>query len=362
LTRSSDARALGSDPASRGSAPASRPPPLVVIDADVLGRQRTGDETYVENLLRHLAPLAENEFRLAAITRRPDLVPEGVEAVSLPARSQMLRMARSVPRALDRLRPDLAHFQHALPPRCPCPAVVTIHDLSFEREPGVMSLPDRLVFKAAVPHAARRAAHVLAVSERTKADLVELYRVPPEHVTVTPNGVDPVFAPGAARTDSYLLFVGAVQARKDPLAAAAAAQEVGLRLVVAGPPKDASLARELEARGADVRGYVSKEALADLYRGAACLVLPSRYEGFGLPALEAMASGTPVVAYPDAALREVAGDAAEFARPGELAEAIRRVLADRDRYARAGLARARLFSWTETARRTIDVYRQVLPR
>ena len=103
--------------------------PLVVIDADVLGRERTGDETYVENLLRHLPELAAGELRFAAVTRRPDLVPEGVEPVELSATLQELRMAWGVPRLLRRLRPALAHFQHALPLRCPCPAVVTIHDL-----------------------------------------------------------------------------------------------------------------------------------------------------------------------------------------------------------------------------------------
>ena len=114
--------------------------PLVVIDADVLGRQRTGDETYVRSLLRELAAAAPGDLRLAAVTRRPDLVPDGIEPVELPARSQVARMAVSVPRLLRRLRPALAHFVHALPLACPCPAVVTIQDLSFERDPTVMAV------------------------------------------------------------------------------------------------------------------------------------------------------------------------------------------------------------------------------
>ena len=263
--------------------------PLVVLDADVLGRERTGDETYVSNLLRRLPALGGDQFRFAALTRRPDLVPEGIEPVELPARFQELRMALAVPRVLRRLRPAVAHFQHALPLRCPCPVVVTIHDLSFEHDAASMGRRDRAIFKLVVPRAARRARRVIAVSERTKGDLVEHYAIDPDRIAVVPHGVDSAFAPGGNGAGDYLLYVGAIQARKDPLAAADAAVALGLPLVVAGPEREPALARELQRRGADLRGYVDQAELADLYRGAACLVLPSRYEGFGLPVLEAMA-------------------------------------------------------------------------
>jgi glycosyltransferase involved in cell wall biosynthesis len=333
--------------------------PLVVVDADVLGRERTGDETYVRNLLRLLPELAAGELRLAAVTRHPELVPPGVEPVPLAARSQEARMAWALPRLLRRLRPALAHFQHALPLRCPCPAIVTVHDLSFEA--SLLPVRDRIVFRLAVPRAARRARRVLTVSERTRRDLVARYGIPAERVVVTPNGVDPAFGPGdGARPRDYLLFVGAVQERKDPLAAAAAAAEVGLPLVVAGPAKDERLARELGRRGVDLRGYVPQAELAELYRGAACLLLPSRFEGFGLPVLEAMASGTPVAAADEPALREVAGDAAVYAPPDRLADAIRTALAERDARAAAGLERARAFTWEECARRTLAAYRDAL--
>jgi glycosyltransferase involved in cell wall biosynthesis len=112
--------------------------------------------------------------------------------------------------------------------------------------------------------------------------------------------------------------------------------------------------------GADLRGYVTKDELADLYRGAAALVLPSRFEGFGLPLLEAMACGTPVVAAEEPALREVGGEAAVYAEDGDFAAAARRALDERERRSAAGIERAKLFSWAETARRTADVYRRVL--
>ena len=333
--------------------------PLVAVDADVLGRRRTGEETYVLNLLRSLPSVAP-ELRIVAITRHPELVPEGIEPVELPARSQELRMAWALPRLLRRLRPAVAHFQHALPLGYQGRAVVTLHDLHFERDPGVMGPLDRFVFKRVVPRAARRADRVLAVSERTKADAVEVYGIAPEKVTVTPHGVDPVFGPGDGGSDGYLLFVGAVQERKDPLTALVAAEAVGLPLVVAGPEKEPQLARELRARGADVRGFVTPSELASLYRRAEALILPSRYEGFGIPVIEAMASGTPAVISSDAALVEVAGGAAEIAADGEFGRAVERVLADRDRYVQAGLRRASHFTWDETARLTADAYRTVL--
>jgi glycosyltransferase involved in cell wall biosynthesis len=332
----------------------------VAFDADVLGRRRTGDETYALNLLRELALLAPGaELRIVAVTRHPELVPEGIEPHALPARSQVFRMAWSLPRALRRLGADLVHTQHALPLRPPCPCVVTVHDVSFAREPRLMSLRDRLVFRRVVPRAVRRAARVLTVSERTKADLVELYGVPAERVVVTPNGVDPVFSPGPGAHD-YVLSVGAIQARKNQLAALEAASEARLPLVVVGPEKDAAVAEELRRRGARLEGYVDVERLAELYRGAACLVQSSRFEGFGLPVLEAMASGTPVVTVPDPALLEVAGGAAVLAEDGRLADGIRTALAERERLARAGLERARAFTWRATAERTLDVYREVL--
>ena len=338
--------------------------PLVVVDADVLGRRRTGDETYVLNLLRELAPLApEAGLRIAAVTRQPSLVPDGIEAVELGTRSQELRMALTLPRLLRRLGAALGHFQYALPLGLPCPAVVTIHDLSFEREPSLMSRKDRFVFRRVVPRAARKAARVLTVSQRTRRDLRDLYGLPEERIVVTPNGVDPAFTPGnSLLRGDYVLVVGAVQERKNPLAALAAADAAGLPLVVAGPAKDEALARELERRGARVTGYVEQDELASLYRGAACLVQPSRFEGFGLPVLEAMASGTPVVAVPEPALREVAGDAAVWAEEHELGDGIRRALAERERLVAAGLERSRAFSWRETARRTLEVYREALGR
>ena len=335
--------------------------PLVVVDADVLGRQRTGDETYVAELLAALGRAPEG-LRIAAVTRHPELVPPGIEPVELQARSQILRMSVSVSALLRGLRPALVHFLHALPLRCPCPGVVTICDLSFELAPRLMPRRDRVVFKLAVPWSVRRAARVVAISERTRRDLAAAYGLDPESIAVVPPGVHPRFRPEAGPRGGFALFVGAVQERKNPLAAAAAAAEVGLPLLVVGPRKDEALAAELERRGARLLGHVGQARLAELYREAECLVFPSRFEGFGLPLLEAMASGTPAVCVDEPALREVAGAAAVFVPAERLGDGIRRALAERDELVHAGLARARRFSWEEAARRTLAVYRDALGR
>jgi glycosyltransferase involved in cell wall biosynthesis len=296
----------------------------------------------------------------------PGLVPAGITAVGLATPAQELRMAWTLPRLLRRMGAALVHTQYAAPLRSPCPVVVTIHDLSFERDPSLMGWKDRAVFRAVVPRAARGAARILTVSERSKRDLVDLYGVPSEKVVVTPNGVDPAFTPDGPRDTvsrgGFVLAVGSIQRRKNQLAALAAAGEAGLPLVVAGPAKDEAVARALRAGGARLEGYVETERLARLYRAAACLVQASRHEGFGLPVVEAMASGCPVVVVPEPALLEIAGDAAVVAEDGALADGIRRALAERDRLVTAGLERARAYTWRATAERTLALYRELLGR
>jgi glycosyltransferase involved in cell wall biosynthesis len=249
---------------------------------------------------------------------------------------------------------------------------VTIHDLSFERYPQLMGRRDRIVFRTMVPRSVRHAARVLAVSEWTKHDLIDRYGLPADKIVVTPNGVDALFRPGPGPGGApYALFVGTLQARKDPIGAleAVAMANADLKLVLVGPDKGLGVeARRAASRlGLDGRvefaGYVEKQELAKLYRGAVCLVFPSRYEGFGLPVVEAMASGTPVVAAASGSIPEVAGDAAVLVDPGDpvaLAGGIERAIADRERLVRAGLERARHYSWAETAKRTLAVYRELL--
>lgn len=346
--------------------------PLVVIDADTLGRGRTGDESYTANLLRELGA-NPGDLRIAAVTRHPEHVPAGIEPLTLRALSQSMRMALRLPLLLRRVRPSLAHFQYVIPPLWRGRAVVTVHDISFEHLPELMSRRDRTLFRGLVPGSTRRAERVITVSDWTRLELLERYGLAEEKVVVTRLGVDPAFGPNGREQAAppYLLLVGAIQPRKDPITAleALARLDRELRLVFAGPEKRGAgdVRRAVSRLGLENRvellGYVSKPRLAELYRGAACLVFPSRYEGFGLPIVEAMASGTPVVATRVGAIPEVAGDAAVLVEPRDpavLAAGIERALAARERLAAAGLARARTFSWAEAARRTLAVYREVV--
>jgi alpha-1,3-rhamnosyl/mannosyltransferase len=281
-------------------------------------------------------------------------------------------MAFRLPRLLRRLRPALAHFLHVVPPAWRGPSVLTVQDLSFERFPELMGPRDRFFFRTFVPRSARRADRVLTGSEWTKRDLIERYGVREERVVVTPYGVDRTFRPNGGHREGrpYALFVGSLQRRKAPDLAlrALAAVDSDLRLVFAGPNKGLEgellelVSRLGLERRVDFAGHVTKDELASLYRGAALLVFPSRYEGFGLPVLEAMASGTPVVAVASSSIPEVAGDAAILVPPdaGELASGIERALAERERLVAAGLERAAGFSWAETARQTAEVYRELV--
>jgi glycosyltransferase involved in cell wall biosynthesis len=276
---------------------------------------------------------------------------------------------------IQRIGPDVYHaIDFHLPGRCPCPLVVTLHDLIPWAWGGPRMRGERLRYLAAFRFL-RRADLVIAVSRATAEDAARLRVASSQRVRVIPEAADPVFTPkdGAAERvrgrwgldGPYLLFVGALDARKDPRALLQAWETArganpALKLVIAGapgrqaPPKMA---------GALQAGRVEDAELADLYSAAACLVFPSRYEGFGLPCLEAMACGCPVAAFRNSSIPEVVDEAGILVDDGDgraLGEAAVAMLGERERWSRAGLQRARKFSWDKAARDTISAYESLI--
>ncbi|HEV2414858.1 MAG TPA: glycosyltransferase family 1 protein [Candidatus Dormibacteraeota bacterium] len=270
---------------------------------------------------------------------------------------------------------DVYHaIDFRLPARSPVPLVVTLHDLIPWVWGGSRMRGERARFWLG-RRLLRRAESVLAVSTSTAQDAVRLGAVSANRVRVIPEAVDPRFAPrdGAATRvrarfgleGQFLLFVGALDARKDPDALVAAwhtarREDGDLQLVVTGPPGNAAPAMS----GAVRLGLVETDELVDLYSAAACLVFPSRYEGFGLPCLEAMACGCPVAAFRNSSLPEVVDDAGLLVADGDvdaLGRAAAQMIRNRDRWRAAGLERAKRFSWLETARAVISAYESVLP-
>jgi glycosyltransferase involved in cell wall biosynthesis len=250
---------------------------------------------------------------------------------------------------------DVLHCPtYRAPLRSRTPVVVTVHDLAVFRYPEAFRPWTRTYSRVLVPRVVRAAARVIAVSEFTKREVVELLGIPAERVAVVPNAVDPVFTPeGHAAGGDYVLAVGTLEPRKNLPRLAEAAARIGVELRVVG----ARGWGRVELPGSTHwLGELPDEELAALYRGARCLAYPSLYEGFGIPVLEAMACGCPVVTSAGGACEEVAGGAAVLVDPLDVESIADGLL--RAGNGAAGLERARRFSWQASAAATAAVYRE----
>lgn len=365
---------------------------LVGVDASrVQAEGRTGTEAYSLYLLRELLRLgAPHRFRLYFREREPVRLfapdPARWEARVIP----FPRLWTHVRLSWEMVQhpPDALFVPaHVLPLVHPRRSIVTVHDLGYLYFPEAHPPFERWYLDWSTRFNACAAARVLALSETTKADLVRHYEVPPEKVRVVypglRKGMVPVEDEGLVREvlarhgvrQPYFLYVGTLKPRKNLLrlvrayARFVAQDRVEERphLVLAGKPgwQYEALAREVERLGLVGQvlfpGYVADADLPALYTGALAFVFPSLYEGFGLPLVEAMACGTPVIASRTSACGEVAGDAALLVDPlseEEIAEALARVARDADlraALAARGRERARAFSWERAAREVLDV-------
>jgi glycosyltransferase involved in cell wall biosynthesis len=232
----------------------------------------------------------------------------------------------------------------------------TVHDLVPIRYPEWVQGRTRRMHRAKYRNAAGTCDVIFANSAFTKGEIVDLLGTPPERVRVALPGVDERFRPDGARAElgrPYVLAVATLEPRKNLETLVQAHRLLGGGLALAVPGQE-GWGRPIQADGGLIRlGYVGDEMLAELYRGAEVFVYPSRFEGFGLPIIEAMASGVPVVASSHPSMDEACGDAAIRADPGqpdELAAAIERARGQREELVRRGLAHAARFRWLETGR------------
>ena len=332
-----------------------------------------GAETSARGLCRGLAEVGGLQYTAFTPPAAPGAgeglhevpVPEYRPARSIPERALAMAMAAVRPAPLRRRFDglDAVHYPLTIAlPSLDVPSAVTVHDLQHLDHPELFSRAERLFRARAHEGSARAAAAVIVPSQFVRRRAIERLGLPPERVHAIPWGVDhDRFRPGPEEREPFLLYPARPwphknHARLFEAFALLRAERPELRLVLTGGGHEDRPA----APGVEVRGHVSGDELASLYRRAACLVFPSLYEGFGQPPLEAMASGTPVAASNIPAIVEACGDAAALfdpADPEDIATVVAAVLESPERFAAAGPERARGFTWAETARRHDDVYR-----
>jgi glycosyltransferase involved in cell wall biosynthesis len=330
-------------------------PLRVGLDVSSLALTRAGTARHIESLVQALEHDPEVELRRYSFG--------GSSRALVPVRDLGWYLA-TLPMKAKRDGVDVLHCPtHRAPARSPVPLVVTFHDLAVLRHPETFNRWTRTYSRLVLPRVAKAARRLIAVSEFTKRELIDLLDVPEEKVRVIPNAVGPPFeAHGEAASGDYVLAVSTLEPRKNLprlVEAYRRAHLNGLQLLVAGAAGWGGV--RVEGDGIRWLGQVPDDELARLYRGARCVAYVSLYEGFGLPVLEAMACGAPVVAGRNAASEEVAGSAAVLVDPLDpdaiaagLAEAVDRGEELRQR----GLERARAFDWREMARATVEVYRE----
>lgn len=341
----------------------------------------TGVSNYTRNLVNALLEIGkEDEFVLfgGSLRRRGELKNtfEGypVKALPLPPTVADMLWNRLHILPVEWLigKVDVFHSSDWAQPPTKAYKVTTIHDLVSLRFPKISHPKVVSTHKARLRWVKEEVDKIIAVSDFTKQEIVELLGIKPERITVIPEAPDEIFKPsGKQEVDkikrkykilgNYLLVVGADPRKNIPAVIQAfgrVRKQTGLNLVIVGRPWE----KVPQVPGILHLGHVSREEMPALYSGASALVYTSLYEGFGLPILEAMACGTPVVTSNISSMPEVAGDVAilvDPTNPVEIAEGIEKAVFEKRKWGEAGRKRVRRFSWRKTAQMTLEVYHQL---
>jgi len=363
------------------------------IDAHAIGSQQSGNETYYEQLLKHLATTPTNGNKYVVYYTNP------TGAGRIPATEKFClkrlwpatpfwRVPVGFPLEFRREQLDVFHAQYIIPPFCNCKTVTTIPDIAYEHYPEFFSRFYRLRSQALIRRSAQRADHIITVSEYSKKDLSTTYHINPDKITVTYEGAGPDFFPRdpvacqeqVAREYGikapFLLYVGRIQERKNlrrlfSAYARIKGELVDEKLVLVGKKDWMSESLEAHMKNLDLQdrviftGYVPSLDLPVFFNAAEAFVYPSVFEGFGLPVIEAMACGLPVLTSYGSSLEEVAGEAALLVDPlseESIAEGLRKLLGDRSlrlKLGCAGIARSARFSFKNTAEQTVGVYERL---
>ena len=349
----------------------------IAVDADPIGRDGSGNETYLRGLLEGMAAAVRADEEMVLFGSRP----EALTAMGLPCsravacRPGLLGDLTLGP-SMRRHRPDAVLAHYNLPVGTGAPTATIVHDVAFLRVPETFAPAQRLRLRWSIRRSVARSAAVVTVSEFSKAEMLDCYPgLDAEAVVVAPNAAGEAYfhEPAPSRLSEvrdryqlpgqFVLGVGNIQPRKNLATAARAAQRCGVPLVVAG--RRHGRADDLDGLPIKWLGYVPGADLVALYRLASVFCYVSLYEGFGLPVIEALAAGAVVVTSSRSALPEVAGDAAVLADPTSLdavAHALETALGDdqlRARLARAGPLRARHYSWADSGASVLDCLRDL---
>lgn len=355
----------------------------IVIDAHYVGVRYGGNETYFYNLIRNMADLTNSEgVTLHVLVKKRDWLPPTAQPIDLRSNNVAIQRAIEIPYHVLVRRPSIVHVPSALPFfKFGSKRIVTIHDILFTEYPSFYAPATRVRLEMFTKKAVRDSDGIITVSEYSKRTIVERYGVPADKVLVTYNAPDPSFAlrdtvsDGGKLKKPYFLFVGTIQPRKNVVRLIRAFKQSGLGsdfdLIIAGAlgwgyREFIEEMGKVDTKNVHFHSNVDDQLMLELYSNAYALAYPAIAEGFGLPLVEAMVSGLPIITSKGSALGEVVGDSALFVDPlqqEEICNALISLARDpslRNSLAMKSKARASVFSWTDTAVKTYDFYKKVL--